>query len=322
MEPSDSVTRRGFARTALVGLSALLVDSRTVFSAWEPAKRRSPLSSLGGDGATMIAPCVPTEPMEIGPYHRDGAPWRTALCDPTEPGRKLQVEGQVLAADGCRPLSDVLIDVWQADAAGHYDFQDKPLTSTPLGYRMRAQLLSDAQGRFAFSSVIPGNYGSKPTEQRAKHVHYLVQRTGYEPLITQMYFSGDPWNARDPLVRQSLIRPIMDVSRTQARVGFDIVLSRERPVDRATLRTMGEFIGDYTSPAMHGDTIRVEWRNGQLVAVFGKSDIAQLRPDSATRMFAREWAARLTFIRDEHGKVAELLGELDDGRKSRLKKVR
>ncbi len=61
---------------------------------------------------------------------------------------------------------------------------------------------------------------------------------------------------------------------------------------------------------------------GRLFAIYGRDDVAELRPDSATRLFAREWDAQLTFVRDEHGMVAEMHGDLDDGRNVRLEKVR
>ena len=125
-------------------------------------------------------------------------------------------------------------------------------------------------------------------------------------------------SARDPLVRRSLIRSVSDAGE----VNFDIVLRRERRVDQATLRTMGDYVGEYTGPELHGDTIHVTWRDGRLLAMYGRDDVAELRPDSATRLFAREWDARLTFVRDEHGAVAELHGELDNGRTARLTKVR
>jgi hypothetical protein len=185
---------------------------------------------------------------------------------------------------------------------------------------MRGLMLTDDGGRYAFTSVVPGNYGSSPTQQRAKHIHYLIRRSGYEPLITQLYFEGDPWNTRDPLVKRSLIMPVRETSEGGAAVTFDVVLRREKPVDAATLRVFEDYIGEYTNPN-EGVTLKIEWRAGRLVAVV-KEEVAELRPRSATSFLAAEWAAQITFVRDEQNHVVELLGDLDNGRHSRLKKVR
>jgi protocatechuate 3,4-dioxygenase beta subunit len=296
-----SISRRTFTRQVLIAAPAVLL------SPWQAV---AALAAPKGPG------CTPTEPLELGPFHREGAPWRTALSKPGEPGRPLAVSGLVRGEDTCGPLSEVLLDVWQADAAGRYDFQDNPPPKSPSEYRLRGLLRSDRTGRYAFTSVLPGNYGS-----RARHVHYLIRRPGYEPLITQLYFQGDPRNEQDPLVRRSLIMPVRAVPGGGAAVTFDVVLRRERPVGAGTLRTFGDYVGEYAD-ARTGDTMRVERRGSRLVAVFGRDDAAELRPRGGTRFLAAEWAAQLTFVRDEHGRVAELLGDLDDGRHARLKKMR
>jgi catechol 1,2-dioxygenase len=256
--------------------------------------------------------------MELGPYHRDGTPWRKDLCAPTEAGTGLMVTGCVYGADTCEPLGDVEIDVWQADTKGHYDFQDDPPPASPAFFRMRGRLLSDRGGRYGFSSIVPGNYKAGGENFRAKHVHYLVTRSGYEPLITQLYFEGDPWNAKDPLVRKSLTMPLRPVAGGRQAMTFDLVLRRERPVDAAALRGFGDFLGEYAA----GDLLlKVAWDSGHLQAAMG-SDRTGLRFEAPNRFFAPEWAAWLTFVRDDAGQVAEVLGELDDGRRGRLKKVR
>ena len=309
MSSSRTVSRRAFTHSFLVSVPVALAGGWRIFG-------MKPDAGLGPPGR-----CTATEPLEMGPYHREGTPWRTALSKDGERGRALTVSGSVRGEDTCAPLTDALVDVWQADASGRYDFQDDPQPTTPSNFRMRGLMLTDGGGRYFFSSVVPGNYGSSPTQQRARHIHYLIRRSGYEPLITQLYFEGDPWNARDPLVRKSLIMPVRETGAGGAAVTFDVVLRREKPVDAATLRVFEDYVGEYINQG-EDVVLKIEWHAGRLVAVFGKDDVAELRPRSATSFLAAEWAAQITFVRDEQNHVVELLGDLDDGRHARLKKVR
>ncbi|HXS24221.1 MAG TPA: hypothetical protein VN719_08325 [Gemmatimonadales bacterium] len=302
------LSRRTFAAAALASsLPGLSQVTRRLFARTAAADTQRP----GGA-------CTLTEPLEMGPYHREGAPWRTALVASDEPGQHVVVGGRVVGGDTCEPLADAVVDVWQADAAGKYDFHDSPPPQSPDRYRLRGLMLTDRVGEYGFTTVVPGNYSVGADQMRAKHIHYLIQRTGYEPLITQLYFEGDPQNARDPLVRQSLIMPLR-ASPTDRRVTFDLVLRREARVDAPSLRAFGEYLGDYTLPD-GSRTLHVKWGGGRLVGVDG-DDVVHLAPDSATRFRALEWGALLTFVRDEHGAIAGALLKLADGRQARLRRA-
>jgi len=299
------LSRRAFSRSSLAALGLAL----------------PPWLRAGGHDSRRVSgrpSCALTEPNEIGPFHRDGAPWRTALVDPHEPGQQLTVRGHVIGGDSCEPLGDAVLDVWQADASGRYDFQDSPPPQTPDRYRLRGLMLTGAAGGYAFTTVLPGNYDIGRNQTRARHIHYLVQRTGYEPLITQLYFYGDPWNERDPLVRRSLIMPTRQVG-TGVQVGFDVVLRREARLDGPSLRALGEYLGEYALPDSSRG-LRVQWQGGRLIASYGVYT-TRLAVDSASRFRALEWAARLTFVRDEQGTVAGLLYDGGDGSHRRLRRL-
>lgn len=130
--------------------------------------------------------CAPTPPDLQGPFHRRGAPSRTALVGPDEPGELLEITGEVVGPD-CRPLAGVVLDVWQADATGAYDNRSQD-------FRLRALLETDEQGRYAFTTVKPGNYPDAGG-MRPAHIHFTVIHPGYRPLTTQLYFAGDPFLA-------------------------------------------------------------------------------------------------------------------------------
>lgn len=252
--------------------------------------------------------CAPTESQQLGPYYREGALRTRSLAAATEPGERIRVSGNVYGGSGCQPLADVTLDVWQADASGKYDFQDLPQPHSPLKYRLRGQILSDTAGQYEFTSIRPGNY-----ETRAKHIHFLVRRSGFEPLITQLYFAGDPRNHTDTIVKPSLIRVLESrADGLPAMLPFDIVLRREVRWDPSLLRRGDDYIGEYAFTEMGGFIAKIAWGNGalQLDLGIGKGGVMRLVPESASRFRAPDLDGTVTFIRNERDEVGDLLMEI------------
>jgi protocatechuate 3,4-dioxygenase beta subunit len=160
----------------------------------------------------------PTEDCILGPYYREGAPFRAKVTPPLEPGTVLLVRGRIWAADTRRPLAGARLDVWQANAAGRYD-NDDPKNPPQKGvFKNRARLLADETGYYEFETIHPG-----------PHIHYLVQAPGYKSLITQLFFRGDRFNATDEFIKPSLIIGLETVkagAQSFESGVFDIVLAR------------------------------------------------------------------------------------------------
>lgn len=168
--------------------------------------------------AAAAETCGPTARGAGGPFYREGAPWRARLCGADEPGEPLVVAGRVMAADTCSPLKGAVVDVWQADAAGHYDNER---------FNLRGRVRADDEGRYSFETVLPGNYADGGFE-RARHIHYIITAPGYAPLTTECYFEGDPRNRTDPVVRNSLVIPLAAAQGRGRKATFDIVLAKAR----------------------------------------------------------------------------------------------
>lgn len=251
--------------------------------------------------------CVPVATNILGPAYRKGAPLRTRLCPEDEPGTPLTMSGRVVATQSCKPLSGALIDVWQVDAKAEYDM-DSP------AFHMRGKFKTGKDGRYMFDTILPAPYGHRP-----KHIHYLVSREGYEPRITQCYFSGDDRNATDPFVKKELIVTPHPRSKGPANAlegVFDIALERERAVSSQDLRSYRDYIGEYEiSPGVtvsidvHGR--RLHWH---LSAAKDEGDAAdgELLPRSRSRFFLPEYDMHVTFVRNEHGKVTHTLNDRGD----------
>lgn len=156
-----------------------------------------------------------TEGTVLGPFHTHHAPVTESGYvlhdDPDAP--RLFVLCAVHDMNG-NPIPDVICDVWEGDAHGFYDVQrgDKP--------DGRAVLKTDKDGIFHFTGVVPvpypipmdgpvGNmlnlFNRHPN--RPGHVHFMLRKAGYDPLITALYPRGDPYETSDPVfgVKESLI---------------------------------------------------------------------------------------------------------------------
>jgi protocatechuate 3,4-dioxygenase beta subunit len=117
-------------------------------------------------------------------------------------GQRLIVTGRVLDSGGS-PVPDVLLEVWQANAAGRYihrsDKWPGPLDPNFLGI---GRCRTDRDGAYRFLTVRPGAYPwrNHPNAWRPAHIHFSVLGPSWSNrLVTQMYFSDDPLLAQDPI---------------------------------------------------------------------------------------------------------------------------
>lgn len=192
----DAISRRVLL-TASAGAAGLWVIRPQL------ANAQTPLS--------LTPSCVdrgePTPPATQGPFFRPNSPERTNIRDGRYDDRELIIGGFVLDQT-CQPISDVLIEIWQADPAGNYDTN---------GYHLRGHQYTAADGRWLFSTVKPGPY-----QPRARHIHFKVQRPHGEVLTTQMFFPGDPAHLHDRQFDSRLVAAMVDPRYGPARM--DIVL--------------------------------------------------------------------------------------------------
>jgi protocatechuate 3,4-dioxygenase beta subunit len=171
-----------------------------------------------------ISPRRATQWGELGPFYKRKAPGDPHLRRAGDPGLPIAVSGGVFDTRG-ESLAGATIEIWQADHHGLYDLD---------GYRFRATLKSDAAGKYAFDSIMPGHYPARVCQ----HIHYVVQAPGHKPLTTQLYFATDPAfegdparnYGRDPLILSpEVVRPVTltgDPQEIVAAVNFEIVLER------------------------------------------------------------------------------------------------
>lgn len=117
-------------------------------------------------------------------------------------GQKIIVAGRVLD-ESTRPVSNALVEIWQANAAGRYrhSVDDHPAPLDP-NFTGCGRLLTDMEGRYRLVTVKPGAYPWKNHHNawRPAHIHFSIFGAGLlTRLVTQMYFPRDPLLAFDPI---------------------------------------------------------------------------------------------------------------------------
>ena len=159
------------------------------------------------------------------------------IAGPNADGERIRVEGLVLDGTGA-PLKDVLIEVWQANAAGIYASPaDSRHREVEEGFRGWGRVISDFEtGLFAFETVKPGVVRGRRGRPMAPHLNlWLVARGINIGLNTRMYFSDEAEaNGADPvlgLIEQVNRRPTL-IAEREERDGS--------PVYRFDIRLQGD----------------------------------------------------------------------------------
>ncbi|MEM7626181.1 MAG: hypothetical protein AAF333_11345 [Planctomycetota bacterium] len=235
--PHES-SRRRFLQQSLVGLGVATAAGMRLRADAQPTPGSGGLGAYGdylnaqGESAdrpptaeALIKPV--TEPNILGPFYREAAPYRAKITPPLEPGVALLIRGTVWGFDTQKPLPGVTLDIWQANADGRYDNDNPKHPPAPDVFVNRARVLTDERGRYEYETIHPGTYKIGPQTWRPPHIHYLVRAQGYRTLVTQLYFHGDPHQATDRFIRESLIINLDTHRRneTEYRTGvFDVVL--------------------------------------------------------------------------------------------------
>ncbi len=105
-------------------------------------------------------------------------------------GQPILLQGQLLNTGGA-PITDAVIELWQADINGHYDHPNDATEAELLpDFQYFGTTTTDADGYYAFLTVKPAQY-----EVRPPHLHYKVKLDGKTVLTSQWYFEEDRANA-------------------------------------------------------------------------------------------------------------------------------
>jgi len=120
------------------------------------------------------------------------------LTDDSTEGERIRIEGRVFDGEGA-PVSDAMIEIWQADAQGRYGHPADPRGSNSgfTGFG-RTGTGTDPENRFVFETIKPGPVG----EGEAPHIAVVVFMRGLlSHVFTRLYFEDEAEaNAGDPVL--------------------------------------------------------------------------------------------------------------------------
>ncbi len=115
-------------------------------------------------------------------------------------GSYLQITG-VVVDENCLPVQGAVVEIWQADAIGHYEWEydvdgywQVPVAGKDNNFLFSGSAHTDNLGQFNFLTIFPGDKNSS-----APYINIIVKLSGYEELHTRMYFAGHPRNDSDPI---------------------------------------------------------------------------------------------------------------------------
>ena len=141
---------------------------------------------------------LPTPSQTIGPFLAMGMEplERRDVVPPTTPGAVV-LTGTVLDGDGV-PVPDAMLELWQSGPDGRFDTGAGPDGDQPWFGRS----LTDAAGRYGFTTMKPAPVALRTGEPQAPHVELLVFARGLlRPVRTRVYFPDEAAaNGADPVL--------------------------------------------------------------------------------------------------------------------------
>lgn len=123
------------------------------------------------------------------------------IAGPNAAGERIRVEGLVIDGIGS-PVKDVLLEAWQANAAGVYAHPEHA-GEVEEGFRGWGRVITDFEtGEWAFETVKPGPVMGRNGQMMAPHINlWIVARGINVGLNTRLYFEDEAQaNAADPII--------------------------------------------------------------------------------------------------------------------------
>lgn len=185
-----------------------------------------------------------SESTVLGPFYRENPPvlpkGGSTIQKHYDNEETAYYEGYIRDADG-NGVANVTLDVWEDAPNGIYENLDPDQPE----YNLRGRFETDENGHYAFVAVRPVPYPIPDNETagellrfmghhpyRPGHMHFIISKEGYRPLISQIYDADSKWLDNDSVfaVKDSLIgkfKPAPKELGTDLHFEFDFVLKAE-----------------------------------------------------------------------------------------------
>lgn len=159
------------------------------------------------DGLSHPKPENATVGTLLGPFHTHDAvehAHESSICSEGK-GEPLLIEGLLTDTEG-NPIEGAKIDLWECDENGLYDTQYPDRAEAD----MRGIVHSKADGSFLIKATRPvpypiphdgpvGKFLQRINRHpyRPAHIHFIIEKMGFDKLITALYHRGDPYEYSD-----------------------------------------------------------------------------------------------------------------------------
>jgi catechol 1,2-dioxygenase len=190
------------------------------------------------DGERYVGDCETTSDI-LGPFYRPNSPVRTNLRVKGLPGQLTELRGQVRHIDCATPYNNAKVELWHCDVDGVYDNHSPE-------FRYRGTTFTDKNGNYSFQTIFPVAYGGQGFIRPA-HFHLIITAAGYQPLVTQLYFSGDE-HIKDDIFASSpnAKRRILDVEKDKSgvvSVRYDVGMSKVLHLEAGSIdKLVGKYV--------------------------------------------------------------------------------
>jgi len=142
-------------------------------------------------------------------------------------GQVIELSGRVLE-EGGQATKNTILEIWQADSSGIFRHPLDPRGAhADPGFAGWGRAKTDAEGRYRFTTVLPGAY-----DGRCPHANIMILAIGLtRRLVTTVFFSDAPEQASDPVLDcvadLQARRRLFAVREPAGAYRFDIVLRGE-----------------------------------------------------------------------------------------------
>ena len=182
-----------------------------------------------------------SESTVLGPFYRENPPvlpkGGSTIQKHFDNEETAYFEGYIRDENG-KGIASVTMDVWEDAPNGVYENLDPDQPE----YNLRGRFETDEKGHYAFVAVRPVPYPIPEDEtagellrymghhpNRPGHMHFIISKDGYRPLISQIYDADSAWLENDSVfaVKESLIgkfKPAPKELGTDLHFEFDFVL--------------------------------------------------------------------------------------------------
>lgn len=185
MSPLENFLRKLSRREALVMLGAAAGAAVVTGCGESAGSPTSPTTTTttptGGNASCAVSPLE-----TIGPFPSMTDLMRSDIREDRSGTTLNLMIAVVNANNGCSPVANAVVDVWQCDANGDYSQYGTQRAETFL----RGIQTTDSSGRVSFTTIYPGWYAG-----RATHIHVEVTVNGQSVKVTQIAFPEETTSA-------------------------------------------------------------------------------------------------------------------------------